>query len=160
MTNGLIQTPHEEAESVNGGPEPIHLSAESGLPMPSLPRRHRDVSAYYTLTTVGHNGRLADRSLIRKLDWTPGRRLALNASGDGTTADSTPTGDQAITRQGFLMLPAAVRHRCDIRYRDRVFVAAYTINKRLVIWPLSALDDMVVTRLPDPQTRSTDGRLG
>jgi hypothetical protein len=161
MISGLhTRSSQEQSEPDSGGPETSLFSVESGLPVPRLPQRHRGDSVHYTVTTVGHNGRLGDRSLVKKLDWAPGQRLMLDASSDAITAYTAPAGDRAITRDGFLMLPAALRHRCDIRYRDQVFVAAYPHAERLVIWTLSALDDMVATRLTDQRPRSTDGQLG
>ncbi|MEV6846731.1 hypothetical protein [Actinoplanes sp. NPDC051411] len=124
-----------------------------------MPQRTRDAAVSYTVTTVGHNGRLADRSLLKNLHWAPGQRLSLDASIDTITVYAVPAGDHAITGDGFLMLPAAVRHRCDIGYRDQVLVAAYPNHDRLVVWTLSAVDHMVASRIPDHRGRTADGYL-
>jgi hypothetical protein len=155
----LLAPPPGRPESEHRSPGTGSSSREPGLPVPRLSQRKRDATVFYTVTTVGHNGRLADRSLIRNVHWAPGQRLSLDASSDTITAYAVPAGDHAITRDGFLLLPAAVRHRCDIGYRDQVFVAAYPNDQRLVVWTLSAVDHMVASRLSDHRGGTSDGHL-
>lgn len=127
-----------------------------GLPLPRLPRRERDRSVHYALTTVGHNGRLADRSLISALNWLPGQHVSIEASTESLIARALPTGGTAITQNGFLLLSAAIRHRCNLQYRDKVLLAAYLNEKILVIWMLSALDQMASSRLNNEPARTGD----
>jgi hypothetical protein len=118
-----------------------------GLPMPTLPRRNRDANVQYTVTRVGHNGRLADRSLIRELGWPAGQHIAIEASANRITARAASNGINTITKDGFLLLPAPARHRCDIQDRDRVLVAAHRVQELLVVWTMPTLDGMVANHL-------------
>ena len=58
------------------------------------------------------------------------------------TADPT-VGPLAVSRQGRVHLPAAVRHACGIRPGDRLLLAAEPTDGVLVVHPLAALDAMV-----------------
>ncbi|MFI6074040.1 hypothetical protein ACIA5C_20965 [Actinoplanes sp. NPDC051343] len=131
-----------------------------GLPMPTLPRRNRDANVHYTLTRVGHNGRLADRSLIRELGWPARQHIAIEASADTITARAAPNGNSAITKDGFLLLPALTRHRCDVHNREQVLVAAYRLPELLVIWTMPAVDGMVASRLREHLAGISDALAG
>lgn len=49
-------------------------------------------------------------------------------------------GDCQVTGQGYLRLPAALRHRCGLVAGDRVLLAADVDRCRLVIYPPAVLD--------------------
>ncbi|SHL54370.1 hypothetical protein SAMN05443637_1403 [Pseudonocardia thermophila] len=82
---------------------------------------------------------------MRKLSWAPGTPVALHVvRGQVVVATrSAVSGRHAITRQGHLRLPAAVRHACRLRAGARVLVAAHPDTGVLVVFTARVLDGVL-----------------
>lgn len=119
------------------------LSSSPGLPLPRLLRRATRSTVYYTVTTIDARGRLADRSALRVLCWEPCQRYTLTVSHDAVVATRDVDGPAALTRQGHLRLPSALRHRFRLVVGDRLLLAGCTERQLLVAAPTEALDLML-----------------
>jgi hypothetical protein len=86
-------------------------------------------------------GRVADRMIMRALGWQPRDRLSARLSDGLILVMIAAAGPLAVSRQGRMHLPAAVRHA--FQPGDRVLLAAEPVDGVLVVHPLAALDAMV-----------------
>ena len=98
----------------------------------------------YTLTTVGANGRLGDRAVVRCAGWSAHTRVDIREDHGLITVTADPGGSFQVSAQGFLLLPATVRHWCRLRAGDRVLVVANPATPGLVIHPPAALESMIL----------------
>jgi hypothetical protein len=115
------------------------------LPLPSLIPA-RTTRLIYGLAAVDDRGRLADRIVMRALGWQAGIRLTIAETGGVLTVRADPHGTCAVTGQGYLRLPAVLRHRCALGAGDRVLLAADPDHSRLTVYSPAALDHA----LPQP----------
>jgi hypothetical protein len=122
-------------ERVVAGLAPVRGS----LPLPVL-ISGRSSRLVYGLAAVDGRGRVADRVVMRALGWRAGLRLVIDESGGVLTVHADPDGAYQVTGQGYLRLPAALRHRCALVAGDRVLLAADADRSRLTIYPPAALD--------------------
>jgi hypothetical protein len=122
--------------------------ASIGLPVPRFPDRCRASEARYVVTAADARGRIADRSPLRFLGWPPGMRVAIELR-DGLLilVSAGATGNHAITKQGHLCLPLAVRRVCHIEAGDRVLVAARPESSDLVVVSTAVLDVVLYPQL-------------
>jgi AbrB family looped-hinge helix DNA binding protein len=97
----------------------------------------------YGLTTVDGRGRVADLVVARALAWRPGNRLNVRVTGNVIILAAADAGQIAVSSQGRVHLPAAVRHACGIAAGDRVLLAAEPADGVLVVHPLATLDAMI-----------------
>ena len=97
----------------------------------------------YGFAAIDCNGRVADNTVIRALRWAPGTRLDIRESGGLVLVRADQQGVFCTSGQGYLRLPAAVRHWCGLRPGDRVLLAADADHGLLVVHPPAALDAMV-----------------
>jgi hypothetical protein len=96
----------------------------TGLPLAPLLPPMPVPSLYCTLTPIDDRGRLADRSPIRAVGWSPGQPITISVVQETVVVVSQPNGAESITRQGHLRLPARVRHLCRLTLGDRLLIAA------------------------------------
>lgn len=125
-------------QGVAGDPGAVSL-VRGPLPLPLLISR-RTSSVVYGLAAVDDRGRVADRVVMRALGWHVGLRLAMAGTGGVLTVRPDPHGAYQVTGQGYLRLPAPLRHRCGLAAGDRVLLAADPDRSRLAIYPPAALD--------------------
>lgn len=116
-----------------------------GLPVARLTAPDRDESAHYAVTAMDAHGRLADRSSIRFLNWEPGQPITLTIMPDAVLVLPRPDGSAAITQQGHLRLPPAVRDAFGLKPGDRMLLAAFPDHGALVTYTIAALDAMIRT---------------
>ncbi|WP_143234473.1 AbrB/MazE/SpoVT family DNA-binding domain-containing protein [Paractinoplanes atraurantiacus] len=98
---------------------------------------------HYALTACDRQGRLADRSAINALGWEPHQRVAIEVGAQRILVQPDDSARQALTREGFLRLPAAVRHRYGMRAGDRLLLAAVPDQNALLICFAAILDDLL-----------------
>ncbi len=117
-------------------------SSRRALPMARLgPLRAR--STVYGLATIDCNGRLAETTVVRALGWAPGTRLDIHERGGLVLVVADRQGVFTLTGQGYVRLPATVRHWCTLVPGDRVLLAADPDQGLLVVHPPAALDAMI-----------------
>jgi hypothetical protein len=111
------------------------------LPQPiSPPVRER---TEYGLSTVGANGRLNDRTVLRRLGWCPGTRLDMREDHGLVVVRADPRAVFRVSAQGFLLLPATLRRWCQLADGDRVLLVADPQAAWLVIHPPASVAAMV-----------------
>jgi hypothetical protein len=115
-----------------------------GLPVTPLVVHPPETDTHYVVTAVDARGRLADASPVRQLAWAPGTAIALHVvRGQVVVVSRGASGGHAITRQGHLRLPAAVRHACRVRVGARVLIAAHPETGMLVVFTTRLLDGVL-----------------
>ncbi|MFB9323087.1 AbrB/MazE/SpoVT family DNA-binding domain-containing protein [Cryptosporangium minutisporangium] len=97
----------------------------------------------YCLTALDDSGRIRDRSLLAALGWAPGTPVEVCEREGLIVVARGPAGVFRVTGQGFVVLPAAVRHWCGLRPGDRVLVVADPGAGWMVVHPPAALEAMV-----------------
>jgi bifunctional DNA-binding transcriptional regulator/antitoxin component of YhaV-PrlF toxin-antitoxin module len=97
----------------------------------------------YGLATIDCNGRVAETAMINALGWEPGTRLDIRENSGLVLVTASRQGVFSLAGQGYLRLPATVRHWCGLVPGDRVLLAAEPGQGRLVVHPPTALDAMI-----------------
>lgn len=82
------------------------------LPVPALADPPPEAGpTVYALSAVDQSGRVADRSVVRALGWSPGTRLDIREHDGLITIRSAADGVHVIDVRGYLHLPLAARPR-------------------------------------------------
>ena len=122
-----------------------HLQV-TGLPLAPLPPPMPAPSLYCVLTPIDDRGRLADRSPIRAVGWSPGQPITISVVQETVVVISPqPNGAESLTRQGHLRLPAPVRHICRLAAGDRLLVAAAPGPGVLMAYTMPLLESILFT---------------
>jgi hypothetical protein len=117
--------------------------------VPCLGTPPSDVAtAVYAMSAVDKSGRVADRSIVRALDWRPGTRLDIREHGGLITIRPAADGVHHIDDRGHLRLPLAARRWCRVATGDRVLLAADPADGVLVAYPLPLLDRLLMDARP------------
>ncbi|MFV2104878.1 hypothetical protein, partial [Micromonospora sp. LOL_024] len=112
------------------------------LPLSPLPERRASTRVYGVAALEG-SGRLRDRAVVRALGWGPGTRLDIRENGGVIVVRADAQGVFRLTGQGYLRLPASVRHWCGLTPGDRLLLAADPALGVLVVYSVAALDEFV-----------------
>lgn len=116
----------------------------AGLPVARPPERVQRSSSRYAFTTIDGRGRLGDRSLVRLLNWPPGSSLKPIVLDDQVIVLSRSPGTAAVTKLGHVRLPAAIRHRCQLRAGDGLLLTTSPARDLLIVCTTSVLDEALV----------------
>lgn len=103
----------------------------------------RTGSLVYGMGRIDMWGVVSNRATIDALGWVPGDRLQVAVVDGSVVAHRVPDGVFVVGAKRYFVLPAAVRHRCGVRPREQVLVAADPNHDVLVVHPLAALDTMI-----------------
>ncbi|MEU2122446.1 hypothetical protein [Nocardia niwae] len=77
---------------------------------PGPPVADEDAAAlYYTVTTIGGNGRVADSSPLKKLGWQADQAVAIEVVDKVIVVTECSDGPYSVTSQHHLHLPVEVR---------------------------------------------------
>ncbi|MGW4589769.1 AbrB/MazE/SpoVT family DNA-binding domain-containing protein [Amycolatopsis thermoflava] len=106
----------------------------------------RTSSVVYGMAAVDCRGRVADRTVLTALSWTPGTRLDIREAHGLLLIHHDDHGMFGVTKQGHVRLPATVRHRCALVPGDRVLLTALPELDLLIVHPPAALDDLLAPR--------------
>jgi hypothetical protein len=110
------------------------------LPLIQLAERRKG-TAVYGLTTLGHNGQLADNWVFDALGWLSDVRLDIRQSANLILVAVDKHGLFGLNKLGRFHLPAAARNFCRLNTGDRL--AAYPDGGLLVVHAPAALDEVV-----------------
>jgi bifunctional DNA-binding transcriptional regulator/antitoxin component of YhaV-PrlF toxin-antitoxin module len=113
------------------------------LPVPSLRRLPRDASMVYDVGSVDASGRIASQPVIAAAGWHPGDRLDLLPAASAIMLRPSSTGLWSVPPRGGICLPAQARHRHGIARGDRVLLAAAREYSLVIVYPASAIDEML-----------------
>lgn len=127
---------------LGGGRAPAPGTARRVLPLARL-ASSRTRSTVYGLATIDCNGRVAEAAVINALGWASGTRLDIQESAGLVLVTASCHGVFAMSGQGYLRLPATVRHWCELAPGERVLLAAEPEQGRLTVYPPVALDEMI-----------------
>lgn len=114
-----------------------------GLPVAQFPAPTSAGSTYYVVTTTDQGGRLADHSPLQLLGWPPGATVSVRIRQNRFVVVKLGSGPHALTGQGHLRLPLAVRRFCRIEAGDRLLVAVSGDLAGLTICSTDILDPIL-----------------
>ncbi|HEY7274010.1 MAG TPA: AbrB/MazE/SpoVT family DNA-binding domain-containing protein [Actinoplanes sp.] len=89
------------------------------------------------------SGRVADRSIVQALGWTPRSRLEIRERSGIILARAAGNGVHRIDDRGHLRLPLAVRRWCRLAAGDRLLFAADPATGVLTAHPPAVLDRLL-----------------
>jgi len=112
-------------------------------PLPSLHRLPRDASMVYDIGRVDISGRVANGDIAAALRWRAGDKLDVVLSQGAIVIRVSPDGLFSVSRRPRIVIPAEARRRHAIRAGDHVLLAAAPDYGVVIVYPLSALDDMI-----------------
>ncbi|MGK8557238.1 hypothetical protein [Nocardia gipuzkoensis] len=108
---------------------------------------------YYSVTTIGGNGRLSDSSPLKQLGWEPNQVLAIETTDEVIVVTECDDGPYAVTSQHHLHLPAEVRRSFRIQAGDRLLAVAAPEQRLLALYPPTSLHLMLHRQHPHLWTR-------
>jgi bifunctional DNA-binding transcriptional regulator/antitoxin component of YhaV-PrlF toxin-antitoxin module len=152
MTGPLIAPvipPERPARGGRSGPRRGRLTAPPPLANPP-PRPAPPPDLSYGIGRVDASGRVADRSVIAALGWSSGDRLTLTAESGVVIVRRDPSGLITLPPRPYLVIPAALRHRCGIRAGDLVLLAASPAADTLAAYPFALVDQALRAHVPFP----------
>jgi hypothetical protein len=122
---------------------------------PSLPTRPplltglhqlpRDTSMLYDIGQVDASGRVASRDIVAALCWQPRDRLELILTAGAIVLRASSDGLFCMPQSLRIVIPARARRRHAIRPGDHVLLAAAPDYGTVLVYPLSALDEMIAS---------------
>jgi bifunctional DNA-binding transcriptional regulator/antitoxin component of YhaV-PrlF toxin-antitoxin module len=108
-----------------------------------LHRLPRDASMLYDIGRVDGSGRVASNGLIEALHWRPGSKLDIILTPRMIVIRAASDGLFSIPRRPCIIIPSHVRRPHGIKPGDYVLIAAAPDYDLLIVYPLSALDEMI-----------------
>jgi hypothetical protein len=119
------------------------------LPLPTLLPHTRADDVRVVVTPVGRDGRLADRSVLRFLDWSETQAVVLSVE-PGPLIVIRPGAGPRVGRRCQLRLPLAIRRRLGITTGDRLLVVADRAPGQVLVLPMPVLANVIAAmRAPD-----------
>ena len=104
----------------------------------------------YGFGRMDESGRVGDRAMTGVLGWQPGDRLTLTASAGVVIARRDPGGMVTMPAKPYLVIPAALRHRCGLRPGDRVLLAVFPAQDALAAYSFAVVDQALRAHAPVP----------
>jgi hypothetical protein len=122
----------------------------AGRPMPlASPPGRPDV--VYGFGRIDASGRVADRAITGALGWRPGDRLALAADAGVVIARRDQSGMVTVPSRPYIVIPAALRHRCGLRAGDHVLLAAVPGEDLLAAYTFAVVDQALRAHIRFPR---------
>jgi hypothetical protein len=115
------------------------------LPLPGLHRLPRDTSMLYDIGPVDASGRVKSCDIVAALRWQPRDRLELILTASAIVLRPSPGGLLSVPQRPCIVIPARARRRHAIRPGDHVLLAAAPDYGTVIVYPLSALDEMIAS---------------
>lgn len=97
----------------------------------------------YGIGRVDDSGRVGNRDIVGALGWRPGDKLDMILTQGAIIIRVTPDGPFSVPQRPRIIIPATARRRHAIRPGDHVLVAAAPDYGVVILYPLSALDEML-----------------
>ncbi len=91
-----------------------------------------------SVTSIDERGRLAARSTVRQLGWTPGQTVSIEVQ-HGLVVIRRSRHGRRTPKSGFVVLPSRIRNRIGLYAGDRVLLAASLDDEVLRVYPPRAL---------------------
>ena len=97
----------------------------------------------YDIGRVDDSGRVGNRDIVEALRWQPGDKLETLLIQGAIIIRVSPDGPFSVRQRPRIIIPAAARRRYAIKPGDHVLVAAAPEYGLVIVYPLSALDEMI-----------------
>jgi hypothetical protein len=105
----------------------------------------------YGFGRIDASGRVADRAITGALGWRPGDRLALAADAGVVIARRDQGGMVTVPSRPYIVIPAALRHRCGLRAGDHVLLAAVPGEDLLAAYSFAVVDQALRAHVGFPR---------
>ena len=115
----------------------------SPLPPGGLHQLPRDASMLYDIRRVDGSGRVASGDIIDALRWQPGSMLDVIVTPRMIVIRTAPGGRLRVPPRPCIIIPSHARRPHGISPGDHVLVAAAPDHGLVIVYPLSALDEMI-----------------
>ena len=115
----------------------------SPLPLTGLHQLPRDASMLYDIGCVDGSGRVASNDVINALGWQPGSKLDVILTPHTIVIRAAPGGQFRVPHRPCIIIPSHARRPHDITPGDHVLIAAAPDYGLVIVYPLSALDEMI-----------------
>lgn len=119
---------------------------------PALPEALRSCRTwFYGIGPIDASGCVADRAIADALGWRSGDRLTLTAEAGVVAVRRDPHGMVTLPASRYIVIPAALRHRCGLTVGDMVLLAARPGQDTLAAYPFAVVDQAIRAHLPFPR---------
>jgi hypothetical protein len=115
----------------------------SPLPLGGLHPLPRDASMLYDIGRVDDSGRVASGEIIDALAWRPGSTLDVIVTPRTIVIRTAPGGRFRVPQRPRIIISPHARRAHDISLGDHVLIAASPEFGLVIVYPLSALDEMI-----------------
>ena len=115
----------------------------SPLPPGGLHQLPRDASMLYDIGRVDGSGRVASGDIIDALRWQPGSTLDVIVTLHAIVIRTAPGGRLRVPPRPCIIIPSHARRPHGISPGDHVLIAAAPEFGLVIVYPLSALDEMI-----------------
>jgi hypothetical protein len=122
---------------------PAPSQPPSPLPLTDLHRLPRDASLLYDIGRVDDSGRIASNDIVNALNWSSGSKLDVILTPQSIVLRSASDGLFSVPRRPCIVIPSHARHPHGIKPGDHVLIAAAPDHGLVIVYPLSALDEMI-----------------
>jgi len=115
----------------------------SPLPLGGLHQLPRDASMLYDIRRVDRSGRVASSDIVDALRWRPGSTLDVIVTPRMIVIRAAPGGRLRVPPRPCIVIPSHARRPHGISPGDHVLIAAAPGFGLVIVYPLSALDEMI-----------------
>jgi hypothetical protein len=115
----------------------------SPLPLTGLHQLPRDASMLYDIGRIDDSGRVASNDIINALHWRPGSKLDVILTPRTIVIRAASDGLFSVPQRPCIIIPSHVRRPHGIKPGDHVLIAAAPDYGLVIVYPLSALDEML-----------------
>jgi bifunctional DNA-binding transcriptional regulator/antitoxin component of YhaV-PrlF toxin-antitoxin module len=115
----------------------------SPLPLGGLHQLPRDASMLYDIRRVDRSGRVVSGDIIDALRWRPGSTLDVIVTRRTIVIRTAPGGRLRVPPRPCIIIPSHARRPHGISPGDHVLIAAAPEFSLVIVYPLSALDEMI-----------------
>jgi len=115
----------------------------SPLPLGGLHQLPRDASMLYDIRRVDRSGRVVSGDIIDALRWQPGSALDVIVTPRTIVIRTAPGGRLRVPPRPCIIIPSHARRPHGISAGDHVLIAAAPEFGLVIVYPLSALDEMI-----------------
>jgi hypothetical protein len=115
----------------------------SPLPLSGLHQLPRDASMLYDIGRVDGSGRISSSDIIDALRWQPGSKLDVILTPRTIVIRTAPDGQFRVPQRPCIIIPSHARRPHGISPGDHVLIAAAPDHGLVIVYPLSALDEMI-----------------
>jgi hypothetical protein len=122
---------------------PAPSQPASPLPLTDLHRLPRDASMLYDIGRVDASGRIASNDIVNALNWSPGSKLDVILTPQSIVLRTAPDGLLSVPQRPCIVIPSHARRPHGIKPGDHVLIAAAPDHGLAIVYPLSALDEML-----------------